>query len=288
MRLSLPKFIVAIAAAAALSVAAAACGSTTSDSTSSTVAAADCTPDKMQTQTAGELTVATDKPAYPPYFENDDPTNGKGFESATAYAIANQLGYAKSDVNWVTEPFNSSYAPGPKDFDFDVNQISITPKRAEQVDFSSPYYEANQAVVALKDSDAAGATSLADLQNAKIGVQIGTTSLDAVNNVIQPSSDPQVFDTSNDVVSALKNGQVDVVVVDVPTAFYLTAAQVPEATTVGQFTAPGGDKWGALLQRDSPLTGCVSAAIDELRASGKLPAIEKQWMSDATNAPVLQ
>ena len=232
--------------------------------------------------------MATDKPAYPPYFEDNDPTNGKGFESAVAYAIADQLGYSPADVKWTVEPFNASYAPGPKDFDFDVNQISITPKRAEQVDFSSPYYEANQAVVALKDSDAAGATSLADLQNAKIGVQIGTTSLDAVNNVIQPSSDPQVFDTSNDVVSALKNGQVDVVVVDVPTAFYLTAAQVPQATTVGQFTAPGGDKWGALLQRDSPLTGCVSAAIDELRASGKLPAIEKQWMSDATNAPVLQ
>ena len=187
-----------------------------------------------------------------------------------------------------SSPSTPPTPPGPKDFDFDVNQISITPKRAEQVDFSSPYYEANQAVVALKDSDAANATSLAELQNAKIGVQIGTTSLDAVNNVIQPSSDPQVFDTSNDVVSALKNGQVDVVVVDVPTAFYLTAAQVPQATTVGQFTAPGGDKWGALLQRDSPLTGCVSAAIDELRASGKLPAIEKQWMSDATNAPVLQ
>ena len=179
--------------------------------------------------------MATDKPAYPPYFEDNDPTNGKGFESAVAYAIADQLGYSPADVSWTVEPFNASYAPGPKDFDFDVNQISITPKRAEQVDFSSPYYEANQAVVALKDSDAAGATSLADLQNAKIGVQIGTTSLDAVNNVIQPSSDPQVFDTSNDVVSALKNGQVDVVVVDVPTAFYLTAAQVPQATTVGQF-----------------------------------------------------
>jgi len=287
MRLSLPKFIVAIAATAALSVAVAACGSTTSDSTSSTVAAADCTPDKMQTQTAGELTVATDKPAYPPYFENDDPTNGKGFESATAYAIANQLGYAKSDVNWVTEPFNSSYAPGPKDFDFDVNQISITPPRAQHVDFSAPYYTANQAVVASKGSSAASATSLADLKDASIGVQIGTTSLDAVNSEIQPSNQPKVFNDSNDVVTALKEGQVDAVVVDLPTALYLTAAQVPSATIVGQFPAPGGDRWGALLAKGSSLTGCVSHAIDELRSSGELGKIEDRWMSKAAQAPTL-
>jgi polar amino acid transport system substrate-binding protein len=287
MRLSLPKFIVAIAAAAALSVAVAACGSTTSDSTSSTVAAADCTQDKMQTQTAGELTVATDKPAYPPYFENDDPTNGKGFESATAYAIANQLGYAKSDVNWVTEPFNSSYAPGPKDFDFDVNQISITPPRAQHVDFSAPYYTANQAVVASKGSNAASATSLADLKDASIGVQIGTTSLDAVNSEIQPSNQPKVFNDSNDVVTALKEGQVDAVVVDLPTALYLTAAQVPSATIVGQFPAPGGDRWGALLAKGSSLTGCVSHAIDELRSSGELGKIEDRWMSKAAQAPTL-
>jgi len=287
MRLSLPKFIVAIAAAAALSVAAAACGSTTSDSTSSTVAAADCTPDKMQTQTAGQLTVATDKPAYPPYFENDDPTNGKGFESATAYAIANQLGYAKSDVKWVTEPFNSSYAPGPKDFDFDVNQISITPPRAQHVDFSAPYYTANQAVVATKGSSAASATSLADLKDASIGVQIGTTSLDAVNSEIQPSNQPKVFNDSNDVVTALKEGQVDAVVVDLPTALYLTAAQVPSATIVGQFPAPGGDRWGALLAKGSSLTGCVSHAIDELRSSGELGKIEDRWMSKAAQAPTL-
>ncbi len=287
MRLSLPKFIVAIAAAAALSVAVAACGSTTSDSTSSTVAAADCTPDKMQTHTAGELTVATDKPAYPPYFENDDPTNGKGFESATAYAIANQLGYAKSDVSWVTEPFNSSYAPGPKDFDFDVNQISITPPRAQHVDFSAPYYTANQAVVASKGSSAASATSLADLKDASIGVQIGTTSLDAVNSEIQPSNQPKVFNDSNDVVTALKEGQVDAVVVDLPTALYLTAAQVPSATIVGQFPAPGGDRWGALLAKGSSLTGCVSHAIDELRSSGELGKIEDRWMSKAAQAPTL-
>lgn len=268
----------------------AACGDDDSgDSGSeSTVSLEECTPDQLATLKPGTLTVATDSPAFPPYFEDDDPTNGKGFESATAYAIADTLGFAESDVEWVVEPFNSSYAPGPKDFDFDVNQISITPKRAEQVDFSTPYYEAEQAVVALKDSDAAKATSLDDLADADFGVQIGTTSLDAVNEVIAPSTEPQVFDTSNDVVSALKNGQVDAVVVDVPTAFYLTAVQVTEAKTVGQFSAPGGDTWGALLEKDSPLTDCVSAAIEELNASGELPEIEQQWMSEATDAPVLE
>ena len=256
--------------------------------TSASVTADDCTPENLETLEPGKLTVATDSPAFPPYFQDDDPTNGEGFESAVAYAIADELGFEQADVEWVVEPFNSSYAPGPKDFDFDVNQISITPKRAEQVDFSSPYYEAEQAVVVLKDSDFADVTSLADLADAEIGVQIGTTSQEAVEASIQPTNDPQVFDTSNDVVSALKNGQVDAVVVDVPTAFFLTATQVPEATTVGQFPAPGGDQWGALLEKDSPLTDCVSFAIDELSSSGELAEIEAEWMSEATKAPVLE
>ncbi len=185
-------------------------------------------------------------------------------------------------------PFNSSYAPGPKDFDFDINQISITPKRAQQVDFSPPYYTADQAVVALKDSDVAGATSLTDLSDANIGVQIGTTSLEAVNDVIEPSSDPQVFDTSNDVVSALKQGQVDAVVVDTPTALYLTAVQVPDAKIVGEFSAPGGDEWGALLAKDSPLTACVSAAVNELKSSGELDKIQQEWINSAGGVPKLQ
>jgi polar amino acid transport system substrate-binding protein len=284
----LPKPLAAIAAAAALAAFAAGCGSSSSsDTTDATASAANCTPDKLETQTAGELTVATDKPAYPPYFVDNDPTNGKGFESATAYAIADQLGYSSSEVNWVTEPFNSSYAPGPKDFDFDVNQISITPAREEHVDFSAPYYTANQAVVASKDSSVASATSLAELQDAQIGVQIGTTSLDAVDAEIQPSSQPKVFNDSNDVVTALKGGQVDAVVVDLPTALYLTAAQVPTATIVGQFSAPGGDQWGALLAKGSPLTACVSRAIGELRSSGELAEIENRWMSQAAKAPTL-
>ena len=270
----------------------AACGSSdSSDSTSgdATVASLDdCTPDTLDTVTAGTLTIGTDKPAYPPYFEDNDPTNGKGFESATAYAIADQLGFSEDQVEWTVVPFNSSYAPGPKDFDFDINQISITPKRAEQVDFSTPYYTADQAVVTLKDSDYAGATSLEELKSATFGVQIGTTSLDAVNESIQPDSDPSVFQNSNDVVSALKQGQVDAVVVDTPTALYLTAVQVPDGTIVGEFPAPGGDEWGALLARDSSLTACVSAAVEELQSSGELDDIQQEWINSAGGVKELQ
>ena len=237
---------------------------------------------------AAALTIATDKPAFPPYFEDNDPKNGKGFESAVAYAIAQKLGFAKTDVKWVTEPFNSSYAPGPKSFDFDVNQISITPARAKRVDFSSPYFTAPQALVALKTAGAAKAASLADVANAKLGVQIGTTSLDAVQQVVKPSSQPKVFNDSNDVVTALKQKQVDAVVVDLPTAFFLTAAQVPSAKIVGQFSAPGGDKWGALLQKGSSLTPCVSKAIDALREGGRLQALEQRWLGAAAGAPVLK
>ena len=213
-----------------------------------------CEPGRLALVTPGTLTVGTDKPAFPPYFEDDDPTNGKGFESAVAYAVAGKLGFAKNDVKWTTVPFNSSYAPGPKDFDFDINQISITPKRAERVDFSMPYYTAPQAVVALKTSPAASATSLSELADAKLGVQIGTTSLDAVTELIKPTTQPQVFNDSNDTVRALKTRLVDAIVVDLPTAFFLTAAEIPEAKITGQFAAPGGDDWGLVLAKDSKLT----------------------------------
>ena len=239
------------------------------------------------TQSKGKLTVATDKPAYPPYFENDDPSNGEGFESAVAYAIGKQLGYSKGDVVWTVEPFNASFAPGPKDFDFDVNEISITPAREKAVDFSAPYYTANQAIVVLKSSDAAKAESLDELKGLNIGVQVGTTSLEAVDDVIEPDSKPEVFNSSNDVITALKNEQIDAVVVDLPTALYLTAAQVPTATVVGQFEAPGGDRWGALLAKGSPLTACVSNAVEELESSGELEALNKRWMSKAAGAPEL-
>jgi polar amino acid transport system substrate-binding protein len=262
--------------------------SSSSGASSNAAAQNQCTKDKLKTRTPGTLTVATDKPAFPPYFEDNDPKNGKGFESAVAYAIAKRLGYAPSDVKWTTEPFNASYAPGPKKFDFDVNQISITPARQKQVDFSTPYFTAPQALVALKSSAAAKAASLGDVQNAKLGVQIGTTSLDAVQQVIKPSSQPKVFNDSNDVVTALKQKQVDAVVVDLPTAFFLTAAQVPSAKIVGQFSAPGGDRWGALLAKGSPLTQCVSQAIGDLREGGQLQSLQQRWMGSAAGAPVLK
>src|SRR4051794_5086892 len=290
----------ALIAAVVAILALAACGGDDSGSSSSTTspaasaasstgaAASTCTKQTLKTRTPGTLTIATDKPAFPPYFEDNDPTDGKGFESAVAYAIARKLGYAKTDVKWTTEPFNSSYAPGPKKFDFDVNQISITPARAKRVDFTTPYYTAPQALVALKAADAAKATSLADLSDAKLGVQIGTTSLDAVQQIVKPSSQPKVFNDSNDVVTALKQKQVDAVVVDLPTAFFLTAAQVPTAKIVGQFSAPGGDTWGALMQKDSPLTKCVNQAVADLKEAGTLQSLEQRWLGAAAGAPVLK
>jgi polar amino acid transport system substrate-binding protein len=252
-----------------------------------TADAARCTPSQMETHSAGTLTIATDKPAYPPYFENDEPENGEGFESAVGYAIGKQLGYPKGKVEWTVEPFDSSYAPGPKNFDFDLNEISITPTREKAVDFSAPYYSANQAVVALEDSDAAKAKSLAELKDTKIGVQINTTSLSTVDEEIEPSSKPEVFNSSGDVVTALKNGQVEAVVVDLPTALYLTAAQVENATIVGQFGKAEGEEWGALLAKESPLTACVSGAIEALDKSGELEKITQRWMSQAAEAPQL-
>ena len=246
-----------------------------------------CATDQLPLISAGTLTVGTDKPAYPPYFEDDDPTNGKGFESAVAYAIADKLGLADK-VEWTAVPFNSSYAPGPKKFDFDINQISINPKRAERVDFSEPYYTAPQAVLALKSSPAASAGSLADLADAKLGVQVGTTSLDAVAEVIKPSEQPQVFNDSNDTVRALKAKRVDAIVTDLPTAFYLSAAEVPEAKIAGQFDAPGGDDWGLVLAKDSELTACVDKALAELESSGELKQITDEWMGGPAGAPELQ
>jgi polar amino acid transport system substrate-binding protein len=278
------------AIALALSLVLAACGDDEEEPVPRSVEqpADACDKEQLETVKDGVLTVGTDKPAFPPYFEDDDPTNGKGFESAVAYAIARELGFEESEVEWTVVPFNASYRPGPKDFDFDVNQISITPAREKRVDFSEPYYQAPQAVIAAKGSPAADATSLADLKDATIGVQIGTTSLDAVNASIQPSEQPKVFDDSNAVVTAIKQDQVDAVVVDLPTALFLTAVELPNASVVGQFEAPGGDRWGALLEKDSALTDCVNQAIGKLKDSGELDEITQRWMSESADAPVLQ
>jgi polar amino acid transport system substrate-binding protein len=289
----LPRLLLALVIGL-LALAGAACGSDDDEepagagaNATATAQADACAPDQLKLTAPGTLTVGTDKPAYPPYFQDDDPTNGKGFESAVAYAIADKLGLADK-VKWTVVPFNSSYAPGPKKFDFDINQISITPKRAERVDFSTPYYTAPQAVVALKSSPAGSASSLADLADDKLGVQVGTTSLDATNELIKPTSQPQVFNDSNDTVRALKTKRVDAIVVDLPTAFYLTAAEIPEAKITGQFDAPGGDDWGVVLAKDSELTPCVNKALEQLKSSGELKRITDKWMGGQAGAPELQ
>lgn len=273
----------------ALALVAVGCGNKKEDSTTGATTATanvgtaeECTVDKLDLYKSGQLTVATDKPAYPPYFEDDDPSNGKGFESAVAYAIADQLGFESDQVKWVTVPFDASFQPGEKKFDFDVNQISKNDDREKAVDFSSTYYTTPQAVVVPKGSDFASADSIADLKDAKIGVQVGTTSLDATKEVIAPTNDPKVFNNSNDVVQALKGGSVDAVVVDLPTALYITAAQVEDAVVVGQFSAPGGDEWGAVLAKDSSLTKCVNWAIQELKSSGELAKITDQYLGGDT------
>ena len=265
------------------------CASDSSDSESSgTTASLDsCQKGDITTFKDGMLTVGTDSPAYPPYFEDNDPSTGKGFESALAYEIADRLGFSRSEVEWAVVPFNSSYAPGPKKFDFDVNQISITPAREKAVSFSIPYYTANQAVLVTKDSDIGEVSGLDELQDLTIGVQVGTTSLDAVEEEIDPSTAPKVYDNSNDVVSALKQGQVDAVVVDLPTAIYLRDVEVPNSEVAGQFEAPGGDQWGALLAKDSDLTKCVNAALESMKDDGTLEEITTRWMSDAASAPEL-
>ncbi|MFE6867118.1 ABC transporter substrate-binding protein [Kitasatospora sp. NPDC057692] len=250
--------------------------------------AADCAPGALPTRTAGTLAVGTDKPAYEPWFSDDRPENGKGFESAVAYAVAAKLGYPKEKVSWVVTPFGKATAPGPKEFDFDVNQVSISPERRQAVDFSSGYYDVRQAVIALKSSKAASAHSLADLKGVKLGAQVGTTSLEAITGTIRPTAQPAVFDSNDLAKAALRNGQVEALVVDLPTAFYITGAEVTEAQVVGQLAgAGGGEQFGLVLDKGSRLTGCVSAAVDALRADGTLAALEKEWLSDAVAAPVL-
>jgi polar amino acid transport system substrate-binding protein len=264
--------------------------STATDNPSSTTTqtAADCAQGK--TLKDGVLTVGTDSPAFDPWFSNNDPTNGKGFESAVAYAVAQQLGFQPSAVTWTKVPFNSSYAPGPKKFDFDINQISITPARAKVVDFSDGYYTASQGVIALKDSPAAKATSLADLKDLKLGAQTGTTSLTAIRDDIQPTSEPLVFQSTNVAKQALLNGQVDAIVADLPTAFFITAVQIPSSTIVGQFQQQTGspEQFGMLFEKDNPLVGCVNQALATLKSDGTLDAIEKKWLSQTVNVPVLQ
>jgi len=257
--------------------------SSASESASPSETADECAPENLNLVNAGQLTIGTDSPAYPPYFADDDPTNGQGFESAVAYAVAEGLGFTTDQVQWTVVPFNKSYAPGAKDFDFDVNQISITPERAEVVSFSEGYYTVNQAVIALADSPIANATSLTELQGAKLGAQVGTTSLKFIDDFIQPSQQPYVYNDTNDAKSALKNGQIDGIVVDLPTAYYITAVEIPKGKIVGQFPAQdGGEEFGLLFAKDNPLVTCVNKVLTELKDSGELQAIQDEWLAGTT------
>jgi polar amino acid transport system substrate-binding protein len=261
----------------------------TSSRGKSTSAAERCAPNRLHLVQAGTLTIGTDSPAYPPWFQHNDPTNGKGYESAVAYAVSRRLGFTKANVRWVNVPFNSSYAPGSKNFDFDINQISITAKRAQVVDFSDGYYKAAQALVVLNSSPFASATSIADLKSARLGAQVGTTSLTAANDVIAPRTQVSVFDDTNAAKQALLNGQIDAIVVDLPTAFYITAAEIPHSTIVGQFQPTSGqvEQFGMLFEKGNPLVQCVDKALAAVKKSGELKALEHRWLSSVVHVPEL-
>lgn len=244
--------------------------------------------ENITTVTDGKLTVGTSDPAFPPYVLHNDPSNGKGFESAVAYAVADKMGFPSDQVQWTFAGFNKLFAPGQKDFDFALNQISITPNRERAVTFSDPYYEAANAVLVLDSSQFASATSLADLQDAKIGVQVNTTGEEQVKAQIAPTQDLSVFDDSVAATQALKNGQIDAFVTDLPTALYLATVEVDGGKVIGQLPkAEAAETWGLAMQKDNPLVSCVNQALGELKDSGELDQITTQWMTDYSDAPVL-
>jgi len=285
---------------------AAGCGSeesapTTPAATGGTVATNPCAKDQLPLVNGGKLTIGTDNPAYPPWFGGtpqgewkiSDPASGKGFESAVAYAVAEKLGFTKDEVEWTVVPFNNSFKPGPKDFDFDINQISVTDQRDQAVDFSDSYYEVNQALVGLNGTPIADAKTLADLKQYQLGAQIGTTSLGYINDTIQPDKDARVYDTSNDAVAAINAKQIDGLVVDLPTAFFLVGAEeVKNGKVVGQFegTGTGGEQehFGMLFEEGNTLRDCVNDALAELKSAGTLDQIQQEWLSEKASAPVLK
>ena len=256
-----------------------------------------CAKGDLNLVNAGQPTVGTDNPAYPPWFGGNekapwkvsDPRSGQGFESAVAYAVAGKLGFSMNEVKWIRVPFNTSFAPGPKKFDFDINEISYTPARAKVVGFSDSYYNVNQAIVVKKGTKIANAKSVADLQPYKLGAQLGTTSYQYIKDTIKPSKQPAVFDTNDAAVAALKNGQIDGLVVDLPTAFYVTAAQVPNSEIAGQFpTTAGGEHFGMVFHKGNSLVRCVNKALSKLKSDGTLQQIQDKWLAKVGGAPVLK
>lgn len=255
-------------------------------STDAGVSEGDCTA----TLEEGVLTIATGEPAFEPWVVNDDPASGEGFEAAVAFAVAAEMGYAADAVTWVRTTFDEAIQPGAKSFDLNLQQFSITEERRENVDLSLPYYTSNQAIVALDGSAAAGATTLADLQDVKLGAQVGTTSLDFIIDVIQPTQDPFVYDDNVGAKAALEGNQIDAAVFDLPTALYVSAVEIEGSSVIGQFPANAGgttDEFGFVLEKDSPLTGCVNTAIATITDSGELAAITEEWLADFTNAPII-
>jgi polar amino acid transport system substrate-binding protein len=271
------------------------CGGSSNKSSGGTTSTS-CDKGDLNLVNAGQLTVGTDNPAYPPWFGGKEkapwkisnPASGEGFESAVAFAVAGKLGFAKSEVKWIVVPFNTAFAPGTKKFDFDINQISFKPVRAQAVDFSDSYYNVNQALVGVKGTKIASATSVADLKPYKLGAQLGTTSYDFIKSTIQPSKQPSVFDTNDAAVQSLKNKQIDGLVVDLPTAFYVTAVQVPNGTIVGQFESTTNEHFGMVFQKGNSLVRCVNQALSALKSDGTLQQIQDKWLSKVVDAPVLK
>jgi polar amino acid transport system substrate-binding protein len=263
---------------------------TASDAPSESTAAGTDGGDCAATLEDGVLTIATGEPAFYPWVIDDAPESGEGFEAAVAYAVAAEMGYEADAVTWVRTTFDEAIQPGAKNFDLNLQQYSITPERAENIDFSIPYYTSNQAIVALDGSAAEGATTIADLQDVKLGAQVGTTSLDFINDVIQPSEEPFVYDDNVGAKAALEANQIDAAVFDLPTALYVSGVEIDGSNVIGQFPADAGgttDQFGFVLEKDSALTGCVDAAIQTLTDSGELDAITQEWLADFTGAPVI-
>ena len=279
------RLSVALAATSLFTLAACGGDDTASSSTEGASTESDCS-----TITEGTLTIGTGSPAFSPWVENDAPESGEGFEAAVGMAIAAELGYEGESVVWVRTTFDEAIAPGEKNFDFNMQQYSITPEREESISFSDPYYSSNQAIVALAGSPAEGATTVADLADVKFGAQAGTTSLTFINEIIKPTNEPFVYDDNAGAKAALEAGQIDAIVVDLPTGLYISAVEIEGTSVIGQFPGSAGgltDDFGAVFTKDNPLVACVNTALAALKESGELAKIEQAWLSDNAGVPVI-
>ena len=258
-----------------------------------------CAKENLELVQPGKLTVGTDNPAFPPWFDGgteegsnwelNDPSTGEGYESAVTYAVAEEFGFSDEEVEWIVVPFEQAFKPGPKDFDFDINQISYSEERAQSVDFSESYYDVNQALVALEANPVSDASSLEELKQYKLGAPIGTTSYQYIVDNIDPEQKPSVYNTLNDAISGVKGKQIDGVVVDLPTAFFITAVQLEKSTIVGQFPPVGEqERFGMVFEKGNPLVECVDEALATLREDGTLDSIQQEWLADKADAPVLE